>query len=136
MTQKKKKLTVFKAMFASLAILGTVLVAAPSFAATCNGTSTYFDWDCKKGNGIESLILTIYNFISAGVGLALVIGIVLAGVRYSLATGDKAKMEAAIGMLRSCAIAFVLYAAMWVILNLLIPGGVLSGLIGDARNAP
>jgi heme/copper-type cytochrome/quinol oxidase subunit 2 len=123
MMQKKHKLSALKAGFASLAILGTVLVAAPSFAADCNGTSTYFQWNCNTSDGnIMSLVKTIFTIVSAGVVLVIIIGIIWGGVQYSMAAGDKNKMGAAVGMIRNCIIALILYIGFYIVMGLLVPG--------------
>jgi hypothetical protein len=86
---------------------------------------TYFNWgSATKDNGsIMDLVMYIFNFISAGVVLVIIIGIIIGGVQYSLATGDQGKVKNAIAWIRNCIIALLLYVAFFVISNLLVPGG-------------
>ena len=57
-----------------------VLRARDSFAAACGETQTYFDWGCKdargKDTGINGLLWTAFQWLSAGVGIAVIGGIV------------------------------------------------------------
>jgi uncharacterized membrane protein len=133
--QLKNKFMKLKAPFAGLAAtVLTVLFSVPAMAVDCQTgvdeagnpeyTETYFNWSCPDGgNGISGLIMTIFNFFSMGVALVVVAGIILGGIQYSTAMGDKTKTAKAVDTIRNCVIALVLYIAFWIIMNFLVPGG-------------
>ena len=112
----------------ALAMLATLLVVAPTpvyAAEDCNGTATFFKWNCSGGdNQIMSILGQILNWLAIGVSVAVLIGIVYGAVMYASAGGNEAQTKKAIGIIRNAIIALILYFAMWAILQYLIPGGV------------
>lgn len=125
----RRMLRVKKYVFA-LAMLATLLmvVSAPAHAAEdCNGTATFFKWNCSGGdNQIMSVLGQILNWLAIGVSVAVLIGIVYGAVMYASAGGNEAQTKKAIGIIRNAIVALILYFAMWAILQYLIPGGVFS----------
>ena len=114
----------------SLSLVAFTLLAAmkPTFtyaAEDCNGTATFFKWNCSGGeNQIMSVLGQILNWLAMGVSVAVLIGIVYGAVMYASAGGNEAQTKKAIGIIRNAIIALILYFAMWAILQYLIPGGV------------
>ena len=91
------------------------------------GTQTFFNWGCNgNGNGIMGLLVTILNWLSIGVALVVVGGIIYGGITYSTANGDSGRVEAAIRQIRNAVIALLMYFAMWSLLNWLVPGGLFN----------
>lgn len=75
-------------------------------------------------------------FLSGGVGIILVITVIIAGIRYSLARGNPQETAAAKGMIEKVAISAILYLFAFAIINWLIPGGLLSGSQTDETFTP
>ncbi len=94
-------------------------------AEDCNGTATFFKWNCSGGdNQIMSVLGQILNWLAIGVSVAVLVGIIYGAVMYASAGGNEAQTKKAIGIIRNAIIALILYFAMWAILQYLIPGGV------------
>ena len=123
----RRMLRVKKYVFAP-AMLATLLmvVSVPAHAAEdCNGTATFFKWNCSGGdNQIMGVLGQILNWLAIGVSVAVLIGIVYGAVMYASAGGNEAQTKKAISIIRNAIIALILYFAMWAILQYLIPGGV------------
>lgn len=94
-------------------------------AEDCNGTATFFKWNCSGGdNQIMSVLGQILNWLAIGVSVAVLVGIIYGAVMYASAGSNEAQTKKAIGIIRNAIIALILYFAMWAILQYLIPGGV------------
>jgi hypothetical protein len=116
-----------------IAIFSIVLLMSDKvFAAECIGpdgktVSTFFDWGCTgSGEQITPLLITILNWASIGVALAVVGGIIYGGIQYSSSGGDQGRTQAAIKQIRNAVLALVLYFGMWALLNWLVPGGLFN----------
>jgi len=70
--------------------------------------------------------MTIFNWLSMGVAIAVVGGIIYGGITYATSSGDTGKTQEAVKRIRDAVIALVLYFAMWAILNWLLPGGIFN----------
>lgn len=83
--------------------------------------------DCNSvnsGRGIIWDILVVFiNFLSAGVGIAVVAGIVFGAVTYASAGGSAEQAKKGITFVTNAVIALVLYIFMYAIINFLVPGG-------------
>lgn len=64
-------------------------------------------------------------FLSAAVGIAVTIGLVIGGIKYASAGADPGKVSAAQKQIQNSLLALVLYIFLMAILNWLVPGGVL-----------
>ena len=119
---KIRKCVLVPTMLATL----LMVMSAPVYAAEdCNGTATFFKWNCSGGdNQIMSVLGQILNWLAIGVSVAVLIGIVYGAVMYASAGGIEAQTKKAIGVIRNAIVALILYFAMWAILQYLIPGGV------------
>ena len=113
--------------------------------ATCMQTCTYSlngkpatksipqDQDCAILGGncsvisdcdlIVKYIDPFIDFLSALVGVAVVISIIIGGIQYSSSGGDPGKASAAKERIRNAIVALLVYLFLFSILNFLIPGG-------------
>jgi len=106
----------------------TVLCAEDEIRTSVNLTGS----SCVKkdtggdigNNPIIKLIATIVRFLSVGVGIAVTISIVIAGIQYISSQGNPQTLQAAQSRLANAIIALVLFIFMTTIINFLIPGGV------------
>ena len=91
------------------------------------GTDTFFNWGCNaSGEQITPLLISIINWVSIGVTLAMIAGIIYGATLYTSAGGKSDQAKKAIGIIRGAIIALLLYFAMWATLNFLIPGGLFN----------
>lgn len=99
------------------------------FAAKCGDTETFFDWGCDNGtsNPIMDVIVTIFNWLSIGVVTVIIIVVVIGGIQYMTAGGNSDNAKKAKERILNAIIALGLYLIMWVLLNYLVPGGMLGG---------
>ena len=124
-------------------VVGVLVVVTPSSATAacdnigntkCNngcGVDTAIiscdNVDVTKGgttnNGVWSLLLTIINILTAGVGIAAVGGIVYGSILYTSAGGNADQTKKAIEFIRNVIIGLIAYALMFAFLNFIIPGG-------------
>lgn len=96
-------------------------------AASFGGVSTLLDWgSCSGGNEILCLVATILDWLSVGVVVAVLGGIVYGGVMYATSGGNESQAKRGIDIIRNAVIALVLYGLMYAILQFLIPGGLFS----------
>ncbi|MCL2173845.1 hypothetical protein FWH58_00885 [Candidatus Saccharibacteria bacterium] len=107
-----------------------------ALAVDCGKTTTFFDWGCKDVNGdgvinekdnqIIPVLMTIFNWLSMGVGLVVIGGIIYGGITYSTSSGDSGRAQEAVKQIRNAVIALIMYFAMWALLNWLVPGGLFN----------
>jgi len=72
---------------------------------------------------ISKYINPFINFLSALVGVAVVISIVIGGIQYGSSAGDPQKVTAAKNRIRNAIIALLTFLFLYALLNFLIPGG-------------
>ena len=94
-------------------------------AATCGNTETMFDWGCDK-DPIMDVIMSIFNWLSVGVGTVIIIFVVVGAMQYMTSAGNQDKAKKGIETIRNAIIALFLYFAMWSLINYLVPGGVFN----------
>lgn len=76
------------------------------------------------GNGSIWNLLTVFvNFLAAGVGVAVLIGIIFGAFLYASAGGSADQAKRGIGYVRNALIALLLFIFMYAIINFIIPGG-------------
>lgn len=95
-------------------------------APSCSGLVNIIPCDEKGGNPIMSLVLMVVNFLSVGVGLAVVGGIIWGGIIYSQANGSSQKAQEGVTIITNAVIALIVFILMYSILQFIIPGGVLN----------
>lgn len=112
---------------ASLAIL-----YGQSVAIACDGvkvSGALGNGDCvgsKTDNPIFALIGQIVAFLTGLFGLILVAMVVYAGIQYITAQGSSDNVKAAKQRLEQAITGLVLFALMFALLQMLIPGGVFN----------
>ncbi len=102
----------------------TVVIPATVSAYTCNGVETSIDFKCDGStDSITAILLYVLNFLAAGVGIAVVIGIVWGGLRYSGSDGNASEAQEGMAAIRNAVIGLILFIFMWAAANFFIPGG-------------
>lgn len=102
--------------------------------ADCGGAKTSIincDQNSKnpanaQDTGVWGLLLLAINIMTAGVGILAVGGVVWAAILYSSSSDSADQTKKAKEIIRNVAIGVVAYAAMYLGLNFLIPGGIFS----------
>jgi len=84
---------------------------------SCNDTSS-----C---NLLTQYVQPFINFLSALVGVAVTISIVIGGIQYGSSAGDSAKVSAAKNRIRNSIIALLAFVFLYALLNFVIPGGLI-----------
>lgn len=120
------------AVMAVAAMLGLLMVA-PSLAYAeddCKDgvkTSILFGGGCYKegedGEGIYKLLDLILTVMTYGVGVLGTLGIVISGIQYATAGDNEGQIVKAKSRIFNVVIGLLLWAAMYAILQFLIPGG-------------
>jgi hypothetical protein len=88
---------------------------------------TKFDFGCRgKGNPIFDVLFAIIRFLTFGVGIAVVIAIILAGIKYTSSEGNPEITMAAKTQIQNAVIALLIYLFAFALLNFLVPGGLLK----------
>ncbi len=112
---------------ASMPVYAWVLCGAGSDAPGSpapHPVKTSIDLGCSnQGNPIMDLIFAIIRLLSAGVGIAVVASVVVAGIQFSAARSDPQAVAGAITRLRSTIIALIIFIFAYAILNYVVPGG-------------
>lgn len=117
-------------------LFGILVTVTPIsvFAATNNGCETDTaiikcnNVDVSKGDykntGLWSILITVINILTVGVGVVALGGIVYGSVLYTSAGGNQEQVKKAMGIFTNVVIGVIAFAGMWALLNFLIPGGV------------
>ena len=102
---------------------------AGSIPAQNNTLSTIFFGDIEddgEGCGVFIVLNFILGILTFGVAIAALIGITIFGIIYITAKGNEAQTIKAKRRIVDIVIGLALYAALWAILNFLLPGGSLN----------
>ncbi|MCE7936390.1 hypothetical protein DYH10_01160 [Candidatus Saccharibacteria bacterium CPR2] len=84
---------------------------------------------------ITEILVPIVRFLLVGVGVVVTVMIVLGGIQYLTSEGNPQRIAAAKSKIMNALIALLIWAFMGLILNWLIPGGILNiGLGNDIPN--
>jgi hypothetical protein len=117
----------------ALLISGLIFSAPTTVAAdTCAGVTTAIIHCDQTGgkrtqdSGVWGLLLVVINILTAGVGVAAVGGIIYGAILYTSAGGSPEQVKKAMGIITNVVIGVVAYAAMYSVLNFLIPGGIFN----------
>lgn len=97
--------------------------------STCGSAHTFFDWGCNGASDKDSILtvlVTISNWLAAGVVIAVIGGIIYGAIMYATSAGDAAKAKSATEIIRNAFIALVLYFLMWAFLQYIVPGGLFN----------
>lgn len=121
----------FGLVFAFVANLA-VQPAQQVFAA-CGGVDTsIINCDATGGEtkteetAIWQLLVIVINIMTAGVGILAVGGLVYASILYTSAHGSPDQVKKARTMITNVVVGLILYAAMYSLLNFLVPGRVFN----------
>ena len=84
--------------------------------------------DYKDGplSPILDVTYAIIRFLSAGVGIAVVIAIIMAGIKYSSSEGNPEATQDAKNKIRTALISLLIYIFAFSLIQYLVPGGVFS----------
>ena len=80
--------------------------------------------DGSKGGCIYKYVNMFINFLTAGVGIIIVIMVIIGGYGYLTSSGDPQKAAAARGRIANALIALMASILMYAVLQWLIPGGI------------
>ena len=91
-----------------------------------NGTSNATTSQLKSGDSdkIYNRLAGLINFLSAMVGVAVVISIIVGGIQYTTSSGDPQKVSAAKKRILNAVVALLAFIFMYAFLQFLIPGGI------------
>ncbi len=98
----------------------------------CGEVGTFFDFGCgsvdpKSGgsnNPIFQILLTVIAWLTAGVMVAVIGGIVYGGFLYMTAQDNASQTQKGIMVIVDSMIGLIAFGLMWTILNFIIPGGI------------
>ncbi len=88
------------------------------------GAAKQGDDKTVEDTGIWKLLLLVVNIMTAGAAIAAVGGIVYGAVMYSTAGGNQEQVKKARGILTNVVIGVGAFAAMYALIQWLIPGGI------------
>lgn len=97
--------------------------------STCGSAHTFFDWSCNGASDKDSILtvlVTISNWLAAGVVIAVIGGIIYGAIMYATSAGDASKAKSATEIIRNAFIALILYFLMWAFLQYIVPGGLFN----------
>jgi hypothetical protein len=120
--------TFLKVIIISLMIFSTLTFVAPTMvsAANCGDVPTaLIDCGAGKENPIIHMLKLIVNFLSVGVGVVAVGGIVWGAVLYTTSNGDASKSKQGVTVIVNTVIGLLLFVFAYALMNFLIPGGLL-----------
>lgn len=110
-------------------IISSTYVAS---AASCGGVDTSIiqcggskDAKTIQDTGLWGLLLVAINILTAGIGVVALGGLIYGAILYTSAGGNPEQVKKARTIFTNIVIGIVAYAAMWALLNFIIPGGVL-----------
>jgi hypothetical protein len=100
--------------------------ALSQLAYKCGETETMFNFNCSSDNPIMDVIMTIFNWLSVGVVVVVIIFVVVGAIQYMTGSqgGSGEKASGGISTIRNAVMALGLYFVMWALVNYLVPGGV------------
>ena len=89
------------------------------------GSATTKDKDVKN-TGVFKILVWVLNIMTAGVGIAAVGALVYAGILYAGAGGGSDQIVKSKKIITDVVIGIVAYALMFLVINWLVPGGVIG----------
>lgn len=115
-----------------MAVIAPFLATSSQVMAECGGADTIII-QCEQGsegpienNGAWGILLIFIRIMTAGVGVVAVGGIAYGAILYASA-GDKSdQVRKGISVIQNVVIGLVLYAAIYAILEFIIPGGIIG----------
>lgn len=125
---KNKKLTHVISLISPLVIVA--LSAQATFAGSCDTNTALTIWNCNGDNGtgaVGGLIISIFDWVAAGVVAAVFIGIVYGSFLYITSSGNPQKAKSGMNIIGRAIGGLIAYFLLWSFINYLIPGGLFSG---------
>lgn len=135
---KKIFLTVITlVIFATLSFFSSGVASAEMGNNNCETDTSVISCDSRldssgqpiegiEGTGLWSLLLLVLNIMAGGVGIAALAGLVYGSALYASANGKPDQLQKATAVFTGIIYGVITFAAMWSILNFLIPGGVFA----------
>ncbi|MBC7764470.1 hypothetical protein H7Y29_02020 [Microbacteriaceae bacterium] len=128
------KLTLSVASIASM-LGASTMIAQPAYAADalncailpqniCDAAKTG-GTDTKK-TAVFILLIWVLNILTAGVGIAAVGALIYAGILYASAGGGSEQIVKSKKIITDTVIGIITYALMFLVINWLVPGGVIG----------
>lgn len=102
---------------------------------TKDAVETKFDLGClgeaaPSGTApIHDMAYSFIRFLSAGVGIIIVISIIAAGIQYSSSEGNAEATQAAKTRIQNSVIGLIIYIFAFSLVQYLVPGGVFAGIM-------
>ncbi len=124
------------AFIAATAIVASVAVSltpGPVYAADCGGVTTSVV-DCSSandqtGSSVVAVLVVAIQILTGLIALTAIAMLIYAGILYTSASGNVQQTAKAKEIIRNTIIGLILFAAIAVVLNYLIPGGVFDGSV-------
>lgn len=115
-------------LFVSIFALFSLVAFASPVYADCGGTKTrIINCDSEKGTAsINSLISIVIIVMTVIIGIVAVGGLAYAAILYASARDNQGQVGEALTIIRNIVIGLLLYGFTIVIINWLIPGGVIG----------
>lgn len=125
------KLALFAALTGVIAIVACFGLTLPVNAADCGGVQTAII-ECASANDatgspVVAVLVVVIQILTGLVGVVAIGAFIYAGILYSSANGESSQIAKAKEMMVNTVIGLVIFAAMAVLLNYLIPGGLFTG---------
>lgn len=79
-----------------------------------------------KNSGVFQILVWVLNIMTAGIGIAAVGALVYAGILYASAGGGSDQIVKSKKIITDTVIGIVAYALMFLVINWLVPGGVIG----------
>lgn len=106
------------------------------------GVKTRFNFGCIGNEGptnmgpLEDFAYAVIRFLTAGVGIVIVLFVILAGIQYSASEGNADKTQEAKNKIRDAIIGLFVYLISFALVQFLVPGGVFkaSMVVPPPRN--
>ena len=113
-----------------------VTLASPTLAKGNNGCETdtaiikcdNVDTDASgmQNTGLWSILLTVINIMTVGVGVLALAGIVYGGILYTSSGGSPEQVKKARAIFTNVVIGVIAFGGMYALLNFIVPGGIFN----------
>lgn len=118
-------------LFFALSLSAVAYFSPVAHAAECEGIQTSLI-NCSNtgdttGSPVVAVLVVAIQILTAAVGVVAIGAFIYAGIIYSSASGNASQTAKAKEIIRNTLIGLVTFAAMAILLNYLIPGGLFTG---------
>lgn len=127
--KKHKIIAAILAIFMFAFSFTTVAYAGTNCGGGGNNQSvkTSIDLGCTgKGNPVFDLTFAIIRLLADGVGIAVVLSVVIAGIQYTMSGDDPRAVSAAKSRVVSAVTALFVFLFAYALINYFVPGGFLQ----------